>query len=327
MTRLEGFRRSLQQTIEGINRDLAHYPDGETPNFDVFAYGFSLRHRTVSYADLFSLIKVGRDLVSPEEIERLKEKHTNDVRREYEGTAAQYSGAADLARRYLGSSFVDRVERNYRAEAEDAVRSRVLADVADRVASRLRDLGDTTLSIEEVVELWNQSGRAFEEADELIFGSTPMCGALKEMKGRFERELKRRQPGTVATLFLLSDGEPTDGSPKDTLAGIRDLGVTVVSCFVTDRDVAEPRTLYGQPLDGWPSEARLMFDAASQLPDDSEPSSFLLRKGWSVHPNARLFVQLNHTDVLNEFMDIIALPIRNQQMDWQLPAGEFSASA
>jgi CHAT domain len=174
MTRLEGFRRSLQRTIESINKDLGQYRDGETPNFDLFAYGFGLRHRTVPFADLFSLIKLGRDVISPEEIERLTEKHSSAVRRQYEAKAAQYGGVADIARRYLGS-YVDQVERNYRAEAEAEVRNRVLAEVADRVASRLRTLGDTTLSIEEVVHLWNQSGRAFEEAEELIFGSTPMC--------------------------------------------------------------------------------------------------------------------------------------------------------
>lgn len=323
ISRLEGFRRSLQRTVAGINKDLRQYADGEKPSFDVFAYGFGLRHRSVAYADLFSLIKVGRDVVSPEEIDQLKEKHTREVRRQYEAKAAQYGEIADMARRYLGS-FVSQVERSYRAEAEAEVRNRVLAEVADRMASRLRTLGDTTLSIQEVVDLWNQSGRAFEDAEDLIFGATPMCGALKEMKGRFERELKQRLPGTLATLFLLSDGEPTDGSPKETLEAIRGLGVTVVSCYVTDHDVAAPRTLYGQPLAGWPREARLMFDAASQLPDDSDLSNLLLRKGWSVHPNARLFVQLNHTDVLNEFMDVLALPLRQREMAWLLPVGEFA---
>jgi hypothetical protein len=262
-------------------------------------------------------------MFSPEEIERLKEKHANAVRRQYEAKAAQYGGIAELARGVFGS-YVDEVERSYRSKAEAEVRDRVLEEVADRVASRLRTLGDTTLSIKEVADLWNQSGHAFEEAQELIFGATPMCGALLEIEGRFERELKRRPLETLASLFLLSDGEPTDGSPKAMLEKIRDLGVRVVSCFVTDHDVATPRTLYGQPLADWPLGARLMFDAASQLPEDSELSGFLLRKGWSVHPNARLFVQLNHTDVLNEFLDVIALPLRQRELDWQLPAGEYA---
>jgi hypothetical protein len=42
-----------------------------------------------------------------------------------------------------------------------------------------------------------------------------------------------------------------------------------------------------------------------------------------VHPNARLFVQLNHTDVLNEFIDVLALPLHQGEMDWQLPRGDL----
>ena len=323
ITRLEGFRQSLKQMLDGINTDLDRYSDTEMPSFDLFAYGFGLRHRTVPYADLLSLIRVGRDVVSQEEIERLKEQHTRDVTRQYEATAAQYSGLAELAGGIFGRSIVDQAKRDFRAKAEAEVRDLVLADVADRVASRLQTLGDTTLSIKQVIQLWDQSGPAFEEAKQLIFGSTPMCGALLDVKERFERELRKRQSGTNASLFLLSDGEPTDGSPRETLEHIRSLGVTVVSCFVTDHDVATPRTLYGQPVADWPSAARLMFDAASRLPDNSELSGFLLRKGWSVHPSARLFVQLNHTDVLNEFINLLVLPLRQREMDWQLPPGDL----
>lgn len=326
MTRLEGFRRSLQQTAEVINSDVRNYANADSPNFDLFAYGFGLRHRTVPYADLFSLLKAGRDIVTPNEIEQLKRKHTNDVRRQYEAKASQYSGMADLARRYLGS-YVDQIERDFRTKAEAEVRERVMADIADRVAARLQTLGDVTLSIKEVVDLWEQSEHTFEEAKELIFGLTPMRAALMAIKDRFDRELKRRSPATNSMLFLLSDGEPTDGSPSEALELIRHLGVTVVSCFITDHDVAAPRTLYGKPLANWGAEARLMFDAASRIPDDSGLSTFLLRKGWSLHPNARLFSQLNHTEVLEEFMEILTLPTRKRELDWQLPPGDIPLSA
>jgi hypothetical protein len=274
MSRLEGFRRSVQRTIEGISKSIADHQSEERPPFDVFAYGFGLRHRTMPYADLFSLIKVSQEVISKEEIDRVTEKYAREVRRQYEAKASQYSGLADIARRYSLGSYVDGVARSYRAEAEAEVRDRVLTDIADRLASSLRVLGETTLPINEVAALWNQSGRAFEQADQLIFGLTPMCGALKEIEKRFEKELKAHGPETLATLFLLSDGEPTDGSPKETAAAIRDLGVTVVSCFVTDRDIAAPRTLYGQADGGWTEGARLMFDLASQLPDDSELVKF-----------------------------------------------------
>jgi hypothetical protein len=161
-----------------------------------------------------------------------------------------------------------------------------------------------------------------DDIAELIFGMTPMRTALDTVLARFTTEIRTRPADTLSTLFLLSDGEPTDGSPREGISAIRRLGVTVVACFVTEHDIADPRTLFGKPDKAWPSGARLMFDAASQVADDSDLCSFLLKKGWTIHPGARLFVQLNHTDVLNEFMDVLALPVHQNQLEWQLPPGE-----
>lgn len=321
VTRLEGFRRALQRSVQNAHEIARKRSSADVPRFDIFAYGFGLRHRSFEYADLFSLLKVSKDLITTEEIERLKEKHTATVRRKYESKASQYSGFASLANRYV-PGIVAGVEGSMRSQAESEVRKLVLADIADRVANRLNDLGNTTLTIQQVAELWEDSENTFDNASELLFGRTPMCAALAAIRKRFEQELQDCPSETLKTLFLLSDGVPTDGSPTHAVQAIRGLGTSIVSCFVTDRDVADPRTLYGQPLEKWPDGARQMFDVASELPDDSELSSFLLRKGWTIEPKARLFVQLNHTDVLNEFVDVLLLPAQCQELEWQLPPGE-----
>lgn len=321
VTRLEGFRRALHKSVQNASSIARQKGASAPPDFRVFAYGFGLRHRSFAFADLFSLMKVSQDLITNDEIERLKRKHTEAVRRRYEAKASQYRDVGGL----LGSlvpSFVAGVQDSMRAQAESEVRELVLSEIADRVAGRLGELGDTTLTIHEVAELWGESESAFDNASELIFGNTPMCAALNAVQTRFGRELRDRPPGTWASLFLLSDGAPSDGSPRSTALSLQKLGINIVSCFVTNHDVADPRTLYGQPLANWPEEARLMFDVASELPDDSELSSFLLKKGWIIQPKARLFVQLNHTDVLNEFVDVLMLPAHRRELEWQLPAGE-----
>ena len=214
------------------------------------------------------------------------------------------------------------VEESIRSQAESEIRNLVLADIADRVASRLNDLGNTTLTIDQVADLWESSESAFDNASELIFGGTPMCQLSMRSRSDSRSNFKRIPSETLKNLFLLSDGAPTDGSPHRTIKEIQKLGITIVSCFVSDHDVADPRTLYGQPLEMWPEGARLMFDAASEFPEESELSSFLLKKGWTIQPKARLFVQLNHTDVLNEFVDVLILPLRHHELEWQLPPGE-----
>lgn len=322
VTRLEGFRRALHRSVQKASDIVKQQVDAaSSPCFDVFAYGFGLRHRSFEFADLFSLIKISKDLITNEEITRLKDKHSETVRRNYEAKASQYRGLGEL----LGSiapSIVAGVQETVRAKAEDEIKNLVLSEIADRVASRLSELGNTTLTIHEVVSIWKDSESAFDNARELIFGRTPMCAALNAVKERFESALADHPPGSLASLFLLSDGAPTDGSPHGIAATIRELGITITSCFVTDHDVADPRMLYGHPQDSWPEGAKLMFDVASEIPDDSDLSAFLLRKGWTIQPNARLFVQLNHTDVLNELVDVLMLPAHRHEFNWQLPPGE-----
>ena len=321
LTRLEGFRRALQRSVQNANEIAKQRAAGVSPEFAVFAYGFGLRHKSLEYADLFSLIKASKDLITKDEIERLKKKHTAAVRCKYEAKASRYGGLPSLLRQYA-PGIVAGVEGSIRSQAESEVKNLVLADIADCVASRLNDLGNTTLTIDQVADLWESSESAFDNASELIFGRTPMCAALNAIKKRFEVELQTHPSESLKNLFLLSDGAPTDGSPHRTIKEIQKLGIAIVSCFVTDHDVADPRTLYGQPLEIWPEGARLMFDAASELPEASELSSFLLKKGWTIQPKARLFVQLNHTDVINEFVDVLILPLRHHELEWQLPPGE-----
>ena len=100
LTRLEGFRRALQRSVQNANEIAKQRTAGVSPQFDVFAYGFGFRHKSFEYADLFSLIKVSKDLITKDEIERLKEKHTVAVRRKYESKASQYGGLPSLLRQY-----------------------------------------------------------------------------------------------------------------------------------------------------------------------------------------------------------------------------------
>jgi hypothetical protein len=325
MTRLEGFRRSLDRVI-GDTVSALKSNNGSGPLVRLFAYGFGFSRKSIRFADLLSLVRVSNDLITSSEIERLKQKHTEAVRRKYEGMAGKYGDVGNLLRPFF-PAVVEGLAQGARERAEAEIKELVVSDITATISDALKELGDSTLTIQEVADLWQQSGGALQNADQLIFGETPMCAALRAVKERFDVELQRSPRNTLATLFLLSDGIPTDGSPQDAskiVQSIGELGVSVASCFVTNHDVADPRTLYGQPLDAWESGARLMFDGASKLPHQSELAHFLLKKGWVIQPDARLFVQLNHADVLNEFMDVLLLPARRGEFEPSLPLGETS---
>jgi hypothetical protein len=82
------------------------------------------------------------------------------------------------------------------------------------------------------------------------------------------------------------------------------MGVTVVSCFVTNTDIADPRTLVGSRNGRWSAGAILMWNAASELDLKSHFAEYIAANGWKVESGAKLFLQANHSTVITEFIRI-----------------------
>ena len=174
------------------------------------------------------------------------------------------------------------------------------------VLAEAKRLGDSTLSTEDLANLFDRAPVSSDERvlEHVIFGLTPMTGAAAEIRDRFNRIGAGNYD--QRTLLVVSDGDPTDGDPRGAFSAIRDAGVNVVACFVTDADIADPRVLLGAPLSSWPDGARLMWDIASRLDESTPAARYLLGQGWSIEQNAKLFVQVNHSDVLKEFVRVAA---------------------
>jgi len=316
VSRLESFRQSLERLVnEAQTRVRESRTKQPQTSIDLFAYGFGLRAMNV--CDLLSLIKIGQHVISKEEIEELKQRYAREMQSNYSG----YEGLGDLAKQFGFGGLVREAESTIRANAEAEIRKKIMLEVKRRLERQLQSVGDTTLSIEEIAQLWESSGETLANAEELIFGNTPMRECMLEVAKRFERESKSRGQDTTPILFLLSDGDPTDGDPLPALEQLKPLGVTVISCFVTDQDIANPRVLFGEPESQWSRGAKLMFDMASTVEENSAFSNFLLRKNWIIKPNARLFVQVNHSMILEEFIRVVISPFETSSNMSNLPVG------
>lgn len=304
-TRLEGFREALSKGITNSKNFLESVQKTEAP-VDLFAYAFGLR--TGDVCDLLSLVKVADGLISKEEIEDLKERYTQDIKRRY--SSGDLGGLGSLARSFGYGSLVESAIGAVRANAEAEVRNRILAEVQRRLSARLQTVGDTTLGINELAELWKESSSSFADAEGLIFGNTPMCEALRKIQNRFQAELRTRDDKKpLPILLLISDGEPTDGDPGELARQIRELGVTIICCYIMSEDVGEPRTLFSEVGANWPFGARKMFEMASVLPEDSPLKLYLLRQGWTIPENAKTFIQVNRSDILEELVGLALSPI------------------
>jgi hypothetical protein len=298
-SRLETVRASLGRRLDA---QVVREAGAKAPTVRVFSYAFGLRSGEV--CDLFSMLKAADGVMDQAEIDRLAKQHEAELRaKASSGGLGQLGGLA----RSLGLGPV--VNAAAAEIGKNKIKNMIAEEVQRRLSARLQDIGDTTLELEDFGNFWKGSSARLADAEPLIYGNTPMCKALRAVRDRFQREF-RRIPGRDrgALLLLISDGDATDGDPEAVAAEIRSLGVSIVSCYLTNVDLASPRRLTTAPGPGWPAGAVKLFNMASRLNPDTELSRYLLRQGWYVESGAACFVQVNHSEVLDEFVGLATSP-------------------
>ena len=63
-----------------------------------------------------------------------------------------------------------------------------------------------------------------------------------------------------------------------------------------------------------------MFEIASPIDERGTFARYLLGQGWAIEPGARLFAQVNHSTVLEEFVRMIGSQLSGAGVDL-LPEG------
>ncbi|MCI0458061.1 MAG: VWA domain-containing protein [Gemmataceae bacterium] len=301
-SRIQSFQEALGRVVRASRQraeELARSGGPGSAEALVFAYAFGLS-TSPEVVDLLALLAAAEGVTSPAEIERLKQRYGEEIRQRYSG----YGGLAARARSYGFGALVDQYAASARAAAEEEVRRKIKEEIMGRVRKRLATKGAVTLTLTELARLWSAGPASFDQPEHFIFGGTPMRQCLEQVADRFAAEAGKLPAGVHKFLVVVSDGEPTDGDPRSALARIRSQGVFVASCLVTDADVTEPRRLYAEPRAEWNKAARLMFEAASAVEDDDVYRELLEGQGWSVAEKSRLFTQINHSEMMNEFLTL-----------------------
>jgi nucleoside phosphorylase len=305
LTRLQSFERSFERLIRDAER-IATDSNGveHTSAVRCFAYVFGVLDLQV--CDLLSLIRASKDVATKAEIERLTRDCEAKVRAKYNS----YAGLGDIVRQFDFGSILRQMEHVMRTRGEAEVRACVFEHLRPALKRRMQELGDVTLTLEEIAKIWKSDRTALSDSEGVLFGTTPMKRALGEMIERFRREANNANAEMARVAFVLSDGEPTDGDPLDEARALQKDGVVIVSCFLTNKDIADPRVLPTKPAQGWPPGAKLMFEVASEIDEHSKIASFLRKKRWVVARGAHYFVQINHSSVLEEFIEAVLAPGR-----------------
>lgn len=305
LSRLSSVRDGLARLARSIRRELKGRAasDKQLDAFHIFVYAFGLRHTKI--ADLLSVVRATDAIDIRAELERRTRHYEAAAQDRYSGLV----GLGSLARAYGLGGIVDNLGRTMREGAESAVRQQITTEVADLLLRKTREIGDTTFTPSELAELLERPGDkdVLVEVEPLIYGDTPMQALAAELRQRFERHPNRDDEDRI--LLIISDGDPTDGDPSPDFELLKKIGVTIIACYVTGGDVSNPRLLLAKPEGAWPSGATRMFNVSSIIDEGGPFANHLLRKGWTIEAGARMFVQVNHSDVLEEFIHIAGSPM------------------
>lgn len=310
LSRLDGVQIALERMGAKIETQFAADADN-LANFRAFIYAFGLRAGS-GVADMISMVRASRTIDISAEIEKR--------RAQYEAKASQsassYSGVAGFLRKSGYGGLVDAAV----GAITEQVKAKIATEIGQLILNEAQRIGDSTATAKELVDLWktNRAGASSADMEPLIYGGTPMRAAAGEIAARLKREHPAGAERQV--LLVISDGEPTDGSPIGAFEGIRSSGVNVISCFVTDADLVDPRVLWREPQPGWSAGARLMWDVASPIDEAGPFAKFLLDQGWQIEPGAKLFVQANHSTVIEEFFSVTTSHFSDTGQDF-LPKG------
>jgi hypothetical protein len=141
-----------------------------------------------------------------------------------------------------------------------------------------------------------------ENIEPFIYGLTPLYESLEKATNLFEGFPSKRK-----LLFVLSDGQPTDGRNKGSnemekiRSKLENAGVKIVSCFIAGSTDIDPKRLYDEEQADWEPGATFLFSLSSEVPTQHLPRAILIKRGWTIDGTkneTKLFMQVNHPDNL-----------------------------
>jgi hypothetical protein len=151
---------------------------------------------------------------------------------------------------------------------------------------------------------------------DMEFNDAPLVQSLRMARERFvtERKGKRFQP----LLLVVTSGKFTDGNYSDLIEmsnTIKKDGITLVIGCIGKHDMMPPRTLFVEENPRWNAEAKALFQCSSELDRNGKigkaVAEMAVEKSWTVPAKAKLFLQVNQQEMLEELIDIITSPLRN----------------
>ncbi len=203
------------------------------------------------------------------------------------------------------------------SKAKALAKERFIRAVLTTIVQATKDK-EQTLSLQEVATLLERRDKVSVTLRELpILGSSPMGLVLNQTFLRLRREAHLPQnKGLRPAIVIISDGLPTDTGIVDIAMlaeQIKQVGIPIVCCLVTNKNVGRPWLLRRKAGWFWPKAAYLMFSMASSVDEWPEFGRRLQESRFVLKKQAKLFIQINHAEYLQNVIEAILLPVESEQ--------------
>ena len=226
--------------------------------------------------------------------------------------------ALKFAPRVSNEMYSSVVTKNYKKATVDDVtevvekaKTYLLKKVDKDAIFKVKDASNVVHGCVDDKKLTNQRSRELlQRIEPYIYGRTPFFRAIREAIALFHEP---NFSNHKKMLFILSDGDPTDGQTTGR-AGIDRLiskfteaDVTVVSCFITDSTHIDPKRLFSKEEPDWDLVAKFMFSLSSKLSTQSLPRTMFVKRDWTIDitdNETHLFLQVNHPEHLREGCEV-----------------------
>lgn len=176
----------------------------------------------------------------------------------------------------------------------------------------------STPNASDISEHWDHYKQSVEgQFADAWLGPSILYDSLCAARDRFREELRRPYYGHPL-LIVISNGELENAQDDDldkVVNEIQRLGIQIVCCYFSTKNLTEAKRLHAVVGDTWPLGLRRLFRCSSTVSESNEMTRSIAEiareHGWKIPTNAKLLIQVNHRDMLEELTDILVSPLRN----------------
>jgi hypothetical protein len=167
-------------------------------------------------------------------------------------------------------------------------------------------------------ESWNLYRKSVEyQFLDMGLGPSNFYESLCRVHDRLCKELERPYFKHPLVVFI-SDGQVDDAEYKDIARvtnQVQNLGVQVMHCYIGAKDITMPKVFYAEPDKNWPEEVKRLFSLSSIFVDSNPLLNNIAQeareKGWEVPEQAKLFMQINQNEMLEELTEILLSSLKD----------------